>query len=60
MESRVVDFLIALAALAAVAASLGTIMVFVAEPDLIIVLCIGIGMAAFDFFRTFFKRRNGN
>lgn len=60
MDSRIVDVLIALTALAVFSASLITIMVFVPLPDLIIVLSIGIAMAGYDFFRTFFRGRKGN
>lgn len=58
MDSRIVDLLIAIVGLATLAATLMTIMIFVPSPDLIIVLSIGICMAGYDFFRTFFRGRN--
>lgn len=60
MDSRIVDMVIGLLALATLSAALVTIMVFVPSPDLIIVLSIGICMAGYDFFRTFFRGRGGS
>jgi len=43
-----------------VIAILITIMVFVPLPDLVIVLSVGIAMAGYDLFRTFFRGQDRN
>ncbi len=60
MDSRIVDLLIALVALATFSAALITIMVFVPQFDLIAVLGLGIAMAGYDLFRTFFRGQDRN
>ncbi len=50
------DKLLALVALAMLFGFLGIVVVFVPDPDLMVVSILALGMAAFDFYRYIFKK----
>ena len=55
------DAILSTLALAGFALFVGIIGWFVREPDLIILLILGVGLAAFDFWRRFMStRQNGS
>ena len=54
------DKIIGLAAIALLIASMGVLVVFVPSIDLILVVGIVSAMAAYDFYRTLFKSKNGS
>lgn len=54
------DWIIAPLALVCFALSLGVIPYFVPDADLIIVCGGAVALAAYDFWRTAFRRRNNN
>jgi len=51
------DKILALVALAALVGSLGILVIFVPEPDLIIVTLIALALAAYDFYLSLFRAR---
>ncbi len=53
-----IDKIIATASVLLLAAFLAVVVWFVAEPDLAIVIAIGVAMAAFDLWRTVTAPRN--
>lgn len=55
-----VNHALAIFSLAVFIAFLGIIVYFVAEVDLAIVVVIVVAMAAFDFYRTAFRRNSGS
>ncbi|MGD1880487.1 MAG: hypothetical protein ACFB13_23675 [Kiloniellaceae bacterium] len=54
------DKIIGLAAIALLIAFAGILIVFVPSIDLILIVGVVSAMAAYDFYRTLFKRKNGN
>lgn len=53
-----IDALLSLLALSGFAAFLLILALWVREPDLIVVLAVGMGMAAYDFWRAFRMSRD--
>jgi hypothetical protein len=53
------DRIIGLAAIAMLIGFIGILIAFVPVPDLVIIVLIVIGMAAYDFYRSLFKQGNG-
>ena len=51
------DKIMAILALATMVAFLGTVVVFVPDIDLIVVVCFVSALAIYDFWRTFRERR---
>jgi membrane protein implicated in regulation of membrane protease activity len=54
------DKIMAILALATVIAFLGTVVVFVPDVDLILVVTLVSSLAIYDFWRTFRERRDNN
>jgi Na+-transporting methylmalonyl-CoA/oxaloacetate decarboxylase gamma subunit len=53
------DKIMAILALATMIAFLGTVVVFVPDVDLIVVIAFVSALATYDFWRTFRERRTG-
>ena len=56
---RALDIVLALVAVACFVLFLGVLAWYVPQLDLLVVLCIGIAMAIYDFARSFFLLRRG-
>lgn len=54
------DKILGVAAILVLAGFMSVLIIFVPDIDLILVTVVVTGMAAYDFYRTLFKRKNGD